>query len=172
MTNVEPENQSEMEEPVEEERAAKRQRVAEQTEEGESEEDKDFVSVEAKDLWTKVLADKGFISERGFGKLISHFYEIIEKRGWESFCAHMVPGFSTLAREFYASMVGMREDTVNVRGVWVPFGNKRINEMFKLKELKHSSKFKKLVENLDHEKIIDLLTVGQGKWEATRKNPH
>ena len=44
--------------------------------------------------------------------------------------------------------------------------------MFKLKEHKHGSKFKKLVENPDHEKIIDLLTVGQGKWEATRKNPH
>ena len=44
--------------------------------------------------------------------------------------------------------------------------------MFKLKELKHGSKFKKLVENLDHEKIIDLLTMGQGKWEAARKNPH
>ena len=44
--------------------------------------------------------------------------------------------------------------------------------MFKLKELKHGSKFKKLVENPDHEKIIDLLTGGQGKWEATRKNPH
>ena len=71
MTNAEPENQPKMEEPIEEERAAKRQRVAEQTEEGESEEDKDFVSAEAKDLWTKVLADKGFVSERGFGKLIS-----------------------------------------------------------------------------------------------------
>ena len=44
--------------------------------------------------------------------------------------------------------------------------------MFKLKELKHGSKFKKLVENPDHEKIIDLLTAEQGKWEATRKNPH
>ena len=69
-------------------------------------------------------------------------------------------------------MVGMREDSVYARGVWVPLGHKRINEMFKLKELKHGSKFKKLVENLDHEKIIDLLTAGQGKWEATRKNPH
>ena len=172
MTNAEPENQLEMEEPVEEERAAKRQRVAEQTEEGESEEDKDFVSAEAKDLWIKVLADKGFVSEIGFGKLLSSFSEIIEKRGWESFCAHVAPGFYALAREFYANMVGMREDTVYVRGVWVPFGHKRINEMFKLKELKHGSKFKKLVENPDHEKIIDLLTVGQGKWEATRKNPH
>ena len=44
--------------------------------------------------------------------------------------------------------------------------------MFKLKELKHGSKFKKLVENPNHEKIIDLLTGGQGKWEAIRKNPH
>ena len=44
--------------------------------------------------------------------------------------------------------------------------------MFKLNELKYGSKFKKLVENPDHEKIIDLLTAGHGKWEATRKNPH
>ena len=107
-----------------------------------------------------MLADKGSVSERGFGKLISPFSEIIEKRGWESFCAHTAPGFSALSREFYANMVGMREDTVYVRGVWVPFGYKRINEMFKLKELKHDSKFKKLVENPDHEKIIDLLTAG------------
>ena len=77
-----------------------------------------------------------------------------------------------MSREFHANMVGMREDTVYVQGFWVPFGHKRINGMFKLKELKHGSKFKKLVENPDHEKIIDLLTVGQGKWEATRKNPH
>ena len=172
MMNAEPENQQEMEGPVEEERAAKRQRVGEQTEEGEAEEDNDFVSTEAKDIWTKVLADKGFVSERGFGKLISNFSEIIEKRGRESFCAHTAPGFSAMAREFYANMVGMKEDTVFVRGVWVPFGHKRINEMFKLKELKHGSTFKKLVENPDHEKIIDLLTVGQGKWEATRKNHH
>ena len=66
----------------------------------------------------------------------------------------------------------MRQHTVYVRGVWVPFGHKRINQMFELKELKHDSKFKKLVENPDHEKIIDLLTSGQRKWEATKKNPH
>ena len=60
-------------------------------------------------------------------------------------------------------MVGMREDSVYAQGVWVPFRHKRINEMFKLKELKHGSKFKQLVENPDHEKIIDLLTACQGK---------
>ena len=117
MTNAEPKNQPKMEGQVEEERAAKRQRVVEQTEEGEAEEDKDFVSIEAKDIWTKVLADKGFVSERGFGQLISYFSEIIENRDWESFYAHTTLGFSALAREFYANMVGMKEDTVFVRGV-------------------------------------------------------
>ena len=57
----------------------------------------------------------------------------------------------------------VREDSVYVRGVWVPFGHKKINEMFKLKELKHGSKLKKIVEKLDHEKIVNLLTVGKGR---------
>ena len=46
-------------------------------EEAESEGDKDFVSIEANALWNKLFADKGFISEREFGKLISPFSEII-----------------------------------------------------------------------------------------------
>ena len=69
-------------------------------------------------------------------------------------------------------MVEMNEDSAYVRGVWFPFGNKKINEVFQLKELKHGSKFKKSVEKPDHEKIINLLTAGRGKWEATKKNPH
>ena len=84
------------------------------TEEEETESDKDFVSAEAKDLWNRLLADKGFVSERAFGKLISPFYEIITKKGWNLFYAHKVPGVSALPREFFANMVGMREDSVYV----------------------------------------------------------
>ena len=168
----EPEAQPEAGEPAKEGRKAKRQRSVRHNEEAVSEGDKDFVSAEAHALWNKLFADKGFISERGFGKLISPFSEIIEKKGWDFFCKHKAPGFAALAREFYSNMVEMKEDSVYVRGVWVPFGNKRINEIFQLKELKHGSKFKKLVEKPDHEKIINLLTTGRGKWEATKKNPH
>ena len=96
-------------------------------EEAESEGDKDFVSTEAQSLWNKLFADKGFISEKGFGKLISPFSEIIEKKGWDFFCKHKAHGFAALAREFYSNMVEMKEDSVYVRGVWVPFGHKRIN---------------------------------------------
>ena len=137
-----------------------------------TEEDKDFISKEAQEIWNNILFDKEFVCERGFGKLTSPFSEVIEKRGWGFFYEHKAPGFSALAREFYANMVGMKEDSVYVRGVWVPFGGKRINEMFKLRDLKHGSKYKKLVENPNYEKILNLLTGEEGKWEVTKKNPH
>ena len=144
----------------------------EQPEKEATEEDKDFVSKEAQELWNKVLFDKEFVCERCFGKLISPFLEVIEKRGWGFFCEHKAPGFSALSREFYANMVGMKEDLVYVRGVWVPFGDKRINEMFKLRDFKHGSKYKKLIENPKYEKILNQLIGGEGKWEVTKKNPH
>ena len=117
-----------------------------------TEEEKDFISEEAKELWNKVMFDKEFICERGFSKLISPFSEVIEKRGWEFFCEHKATGFSALAREFYANMVGMKDNSVNVRGVWVPFDDRRINEVFKLRDFKHGSKYKNLLENLNYEK--------------------
>ena len=39
------------------------------------EEEKDFISKEAQELWNKVMFDKEFVCERGFGKLISHFWK-------------------------------------------------------------------------------------------------
>ena len=95
-------------------------------------EEKYFISEEAKELWNKVMFDKEFVCERGFGKLISPFSEVIKKRGWEFFCEHKAPGFSAISREFYANMVGIKDNYVYVRGVWVPFDDRRINEVFKL----------------------------------------
>ena len=82
-----------------------------------TEDDKDFISKEAQELWNKVLFDKEFVCERGFGKLISPFSEVIDKRGWGFFCEHKAPGFSALAREFYANMEGMKEEFVTPRNI-------------------------------------------------------
>ena len=71
----------------------------EQPDRGITEEDKDFISQEAKELWNKVMFDKEFVYERGFGKLISSFFEVIKKRGWEFFCEHKAPGFAALPRD-------------------------------------------------------------------------
>ena len=161
--NVEQGTQLEEEEQVVAQGVAKRQRINEHAEEEATEDDKDFISKEAHKLWNKTLFDKNFVGERNFGKLIPLFLEVIEKRGWGFFCEHKAPGFTALAREFCANMVGMKQDSIYMRGVWVPFKHKRINEMFKLRELKHGSKYKKLVENPNYEKIMNLLTAEKGK---------
>ena len=66
----------------------------------------------------------------------------------------------------------MKEDSVCVRGIWVPIGHERINEVFQIKDPKNGSKYKKLLNEPNHEKIMEFLTVGKGKWSSTNKNPH
>ena len=75
--NAKPKTQPALEELAKEERAVKRHKTVRRNKEEEIESDKDFVSVEVKYLWNKLLANKGFVNERGFGKLISHFSKII-----------------------------------------------------------------------------------------------
>ena len=69
-------------------------------------------------------------------------------------------------------MVGTKDKVVYVRGRWVSFSKEQINQTFNLKERKDRSKFKRLVEEPNFQKTIDLLTDGKGKWNAIRKNPH
>ena len=66
-------------------------------------------------------------------------------------------------------MVGMKDKVVYVRGKWISFGREKIDQTYNLQKRKNGSKFKKLVKEPDFQKIVDLLTDGKGKWNATRK---
>ena len=69
-------------------------------------------------------------------------------------------------------MVGMKDKTIYVRGKWISFSREQIDSTYSLQEKKNGSKFKRLVETPNYQKIVDLLTDEKGKWNATRKNPH
>ena len=69
-------------------------------------------------------------------------------------------------------MIDMKEDSVFVRGIWVPMGHERINEVLQIKDPKNGSKYKKLIREPNHEKIVDFMMVGKGKWSSKKKNPH
>ena len=67
------------------------------------------------------------------------------------------------------NMVEMKDDEkVFMRGVWVSFEHKRINEIFKLKDLKHGSKLKKMVDNPNYDKILNML-LGKENGRRQRK---
>ena len=104
--------------------------------------------------------------------MISLFLEIVESKGWHLFYAYMPLGFVDVVKEFYANMVGMKGKTVYVRNQWISFNREEIDKTYNLNDRKNGSKFKRLVEEPDFQKIVDLLTDGKGKWNATRKNPH
>ena len=63
-----------------------------------------------------------------------------------------------MVKEFYANMVGMKDETMYVRGKWISFNREQINQTYNLHEKNNGSKFKKLVKELDFQKIVDLLT--------------
>ena len=159
--------QKEAQNPAQKQKKKKRADQAKETEDNEA-----FISDEAYSLWEKNLSDKGFIGERGFGTFISPFVEIIDKRGMGLFCKHKPPGFAPVVREFYSNVIDMKEDSVYVRGLWVPMGNERINEVVQIKDPKNGSKFKRLLGEPNHDKIVDFLMRGKGKWNSTKKNPH
>ena len=122
--------------------------------------------------WKDQLQYRDFIGERDFNKWISPFQEIVVSKGWNLFCEHKTHGFVDVVKEFYANMVGMKDKAVYVKGKWISSIREQIDQRYNLQERKNGSKFEKLMKEPDFQKIVDLLTDGKGKWNATRKNPH
>ena len=129
-TVAEPKVQKEAQNPAHKEKNKKKKDEKSRAEQAKEAEDNEaFISDEAYSFWKKNLSYKGFIGERGFGMFISPFIEIIKKRGWSLFYNHKAPGFAAVVREFYSNMIDMREDSFYVKGVWVPMGHERINNV-------------------------------------------
>ena len=132
------------------------------------EEEDEFVSEEAFSIWKKHYAGKGFVGERRFSQLISPFKELIEQRGWGKFYKHQKSGCAAVVREFYSKLVGRKENSVFVRGVWVPYGAETINEMYGMEGQKHGYKYKKIADSPNREKIARKLTDSKVKWGQGR----
>ena len=176
--NVQPAEENRQEEPNEgmpaeapEGSTAPEERTKKGKEKVAEEEVEDFVSEEAYSNWRKHYAGKGFVAERRFKNPITPFKEMIEKRGWETLCAHRRAGYTAVVREFYSNLVGRKDNTIYVRGVWVPYGAKAINQVYGMAGHKHGSKFKKLLENPDFKKIAEKLTDGKAQLRKEKGGP-
>ena len=106
--------------------------------EGRAEQRKDkarnFISEKATTLMERSLKDRGFIAKRGLKKVISHFAEMLEKRGWQSLGEHKEHGYASLVKEFFANMVEKEGKRVYVRGHWVKFSRETTKGWFEVKE--------------------------------------
>ena len=94
-----------------------------------------FYSKNRADSFKKHLAKKGFVEERGFKKLVSPFKEKVEKRGWEIVSQHMELRRRVAVKEFYYNLGNRKDPTCNVRGRWVPFGERAISQLLGLRPM-------------------------------------
>ena len=143
-------------------RPVTRQQQRKRKESLQEEEEDEFVSDEAYSIWKKHYAGKGFVGERRFSQLISPFKELIEQRGWGKFYKHYKTGYAAIVREFYSNLVGRKDNSVFVRGVWVPYGAENINAIYGMEGQKHG--YKRLTDRPNREKIARKLTDGKVKW--------
>ena len=136
----------------------------------EKQQEDEFVSEEAYSVWKKHYAGKGFVGERGFSQLISPFKELIEQKGWGKFYKHKKFGYAAVVREFYSNLVRRKENSVFVKGVWVPYGAETINAMYGKEGQKQGSKNKKLIDSPNREKTARRLTDDKVKWGQGRED--
>ena len=94
---------------------------------------KSFISEKTTTLMEGSLKDRGFITERGFKKVISPFVKMLEKRGWRLLGEHRESGYASLVKEFFANMVEKDGNRVYVGGQWVEFNREEINRLFSLR---------------------------------------
>ena len=132
----------------------------------------DFLSNIGFELMEKKPLKTGFIGERGFKEIIPPFKEIIEKINWIAICEHLPLVHAAIVREFYVNFVDRKETTCYVRGKWISFHRQNINHMLGLGRLCDGKKFKKLKENPDYQKILEVLIDGKRELKGSKKNPY
>ena len=111
---------------------------------------RNFISEKAAALMEGSLKDRGFIAKRVFKQVISHFAEMLEKRGWKSLGEHKEPSYASLVKEIFANMVEKEGKRVYVKGHWVKFSREEINRLFNMRVQKDGSKFKKQLKEPEH----------------------
>ena len=74
-----------------------------------------------------------------------------------------------LVKDFFANMVEKEGKKVYVRGQRIDFSKEKRNTLFNLKGKKDGSMFKKLLREPEYKNIVDIFTVGKGKWKGTKK---
>ena len=89
-----------------------------------------FISREAEWLYYESLCIRSFVPKRGFPSSNVFFNFTIQTRGWQTLCAPPTPEVASVVRKFYFNLPFRVGTTVFVRGRWVDFGARAINQFY------------------------------------------
>ena len=83
----------------------------------------------------------------------------------------MKPSRRALVKEFCANLGDRRNLTFYVRERWVPFGERAISQLFRIREGRDYTEYEKLQKNLNFEEIEKELTRAKGSGRGQRPSP-
>ena len=119
----------------------------------------------------EALFRKGVYRRKGIQSIHLSVQRIDRAKRVEKFREQRKIGYTAVVREFYSNLVGRKENSVFVRGVWIPYGAKTINAMYGMVGQRHGSKFKKLLANPNREKIVRKFPDGKVQWDQEKGAP-
>ena len=89
-----------------------------------------FVNEGATEKFGLISKNRSFIKEKGFHHPEDFFRKTIANKGWWVLCQPPKQTATRIVREFYANLATNMKKQVRVRGIWVDFGAKSINEFY------------------------------------------
>ena len=116
-----------------------------------------FISREAKWLYHELLCIRSFVLERGFPTSNAFFNFAIQTKAWQTLCAPPTPGVALVVREFHSNLLFWVGTTVFVQGKWVNFRAWAINQIYHLRE-DDSEEYQALFMATDSESLMQELT--------------
>ena len=114
-----------------------------------------------KEKFGLISKNRSFIKEKGFHHPKDFFRKTIANKGWRALCQPPTSAATMVVREFYANLVSNMNKKVRVRGVWVDFWAKSINEFYNLEPM-DSRVFDSLYAAPNYPEILRVFTNGQG----------
>ena len=103
------------------------------------------------------------LRRRGFTTLRISFARQLRTKGG-GHCANPLHQLPMVVREFYANLASHMNKKVRVRGIWVDFYAKSINEFYNL-DPKDVRAFDSLYAAPNYLEILRVLTNGKGEWK-------
>ena len=127
--------------------------------------DKDkFFNESVAERFGTICKNSSFVKEKGFHHPEDFFHKTIAIKGWRALCQPPTPAATMDVQEFYANLTSHMNKKVRVRGIWVNFCAKSINEFYNLEPV-DAGAFDSLYTASNYPKILRVLTNGKGEWK-------
>ena len=94
-----------------------------------------FFNESAAERFGLISKNRSFIKEKGFHYPEDFFRKTIVNKGWRALCQPPTPAATMVVREFYANLSSHMNKKVRVRGIWVNFCAKSINDFYNLEPM-------------------------------------